>query len=607
MKNRQWLSQMAAVAAFGLMIASSYGSVPLRTSADAHVSYTFQNSNYGTNEGLLCNTYFAASAGSNEINKAYLLFDASVFGTNLISEVTGITFLNNLGRTYQFWLIEGTNTDTAINANDWIESGPNGITWANAPGNNGSSYTNPPVGFFREFIAYPGETITYLYAVAATANTPATLTITNGSAEELALLNALNTGDRKATIGVTLNRQAVNGFIRSREQDDGANAVSINVELAADAPAGILRQPRPVTVILGPGPAREATFKVEAYGGGTLTYQWLTNGVDVAGATDTTLVLSGLTDSTLNGTLVSVRVDNEYTADPGVVSDSALLTIVEPDGVIYATSDVFFSGSVIYNAYTDPMFGIEVNYGLTATDNIGATGTNRSYISFPFGTQAVASAKLRLFQYWGGPEVNGMGAPAKGTIRIFGSINELVLTEPPANTAQAWPENPEYAAPGNANFVRVSQGTDQTVGPDIGWYEWDITSFYNQNLGKQTVIRLNGLQASGFDFPLFEDRENTAYNAGAGGTWPNTGPRIEYFYPPPRITGGALVGGQVVLTGGPGKPSATFRVLLSADLGIPLTSWTAVATNQFDANASFSVSIPYDSDESQKFYMLQVP
>jgi len=48
-------------------------------------------------------------------------------------------------------------------------------------------------------------------------------------------------------------------------------------------------------------------------------------------------------------------------------------------------------------------------------------------------------------------------------------------------------------------------------------------------------------------------------------------------------------------------------VLASPNVGAPLNTWTSIATNQFDANGNFSVSIPIESSVSQRFYTLQVP
>ena len=87
--------------------------------------------------------------------------------------------------------------------------------------------------------------------------------------------------------------------------------------------------------------------------------------------------------------------------------------------------------------------------------------------------------------------------------------------------------DPSWIAPDNTNFVQIA--TDQLVGPDVGWYEWDVTAWYNARLGETTTVALRGAATSGYDFPLFEDREGTAFTAGAGGSLNQHRPAIGYF------------------------------------------------------------------------------
>jgi hypothetical protein len=597
MITRRFASHMLATVAVGLLAGSAYGSaISIPVSADAHIDGTNVTANFGT--ATVLSIEQTALGG----NKAYLLFDASGWGTTNIARVEGLRVFwsasLNITRTLWCGLITGTG------ANDWTEDG---ITWENAPANN---VTAPD----RNFAAYPEQVVTQIGTIQYSAGSPRELVVpfAEYSAEEYALLYALNYGDRKATIGVRYNSSQNNSVgLYSKEYEvegvPGVYAATLQVvpEVPPGTPVSFVLQPQ--ATIVTNGPYRQAIFVAEAYGSLPIYYQWLTNGVEVYGATGTLLKLPAETTD-LNGTLVSVRIQNHATPDPGIVSSNALLTIVEapiPDGILYANADVYFSGDTVYNAYN---IAGQVWYGLTASGGATMGATARSYIGFTFGTQPVSSATLRLFQYWGGPEVNFSGNLAKGEIRVFGSTNALSLTEPPAGTGQTWPDNPEYAAPNNTNFVRVTFGPDQVVGPDLGWYDFDITDFYNANLGKPTVIRLAGVRLTGYDEVRFEDRENSAHNGFAGGTWPNTGPRIEYVLPPPWIQSADVVGNELVITGvAPRNPSETFYLLAAPDLSLPLSSWTAIATNQFDANGNFSISTPLDPGAASRFYRLQVP
>src|SRR6185295_10688629 len=122
-------------------------------------------------------------------------------------------------------------------------------------------------------------------------------------------------------------------------------------------------------------------------------------------------------------------------------------------------------------------------------------------------------------------------------------------SEPPVGTHATLPG---YVPPDNTNFFAIAP--DQVVGPSIGWYEWNIGAWYNACLGQTTTIMLRASATSGYDFPLYEDREGTAFTRGAGGTIANSGPRIEYNLVPPRIRSCSLAGSELVLSGSYGMP-----------------------------------------------------
>ena len=363
--------------------------------------------------------------------------------------------------------------------------------------------------------------------------------------------------------------------------------------------ATILRQPANVTVTAGP--LKTAKFTVDAHGSGLVTYQWRTNGVVVPDATNASFSLPADTTA-YSGTVLSVYADNALTGDPGVLSADAMLTInapPTPGALILANDDVFVDNSGGYNAWSQSQ---QINWGLAGANGV-ATGQRRSYIEFTLGTNLASTAKLKLWNYWGGPTVNGQGRPAQANTRIYGTQvgNPLQITELPLGTHS----DPTWIAPDNTNFVQIA--TDVVVGPDIGWYEWDITAWYNARLGQTTIVVLRGAATSGFDFPLYEDREGTAFTAGAGGSVTNTAPRLEVFLAPPRFTSISTSSGNLILSGSYGPPGTNYVLLSSTDIAVPVGSWNRVLTNQFDAQGSFSVTNPIAPGPTQSFYRLLVP
>jgi autotransporter-associated beta strand protein len=75
----------------------------------------------------------------------------------------------------------------------------------------------------------------------------------------------------------------------------------------------------------------------------------------------------------------------------------------------------------------------------------------------------------------------------------------------------------------------------------------------------------------------------------------------------PSIASIALSGTNVVLSGVHGTTNGTYYVLTSTDLTQPLSSWTFLATNTFDANGNFSFSSAVDPVDEQRFYLIQLP
>jgi hypothetical protein len=96
-------------------------------------------------------------------------------------------------------------------------------------------------------------------------------------------------------------------------------------------PATITRQPESQTVFAG----RTARFDVVASGSAPITYQWQTNGVDVAGATDSVFILPDTTTAH-DGLEVQVLVSNVGVTD--LASEIVTLNVIEGTGQLVSVS-----------------------------------------------------------------------------------------------------------------------------------------------------------------------------------------------------------------------------------------------------------------------------
>jgi len=100
--------------------------------------------------------------------------------------------------------------------------------------------------------------------------------------------------------------------------------------------------------------------------------------------------------------------------------------------------------------------------------------------------------------------------------------------------------------------------------------------------------------------------ENTA----ATGDWIST---YQYLFTqlqtglpqPPRISGVAMSGDSLILSGNNGIQSATYYVLASTNLALPAASWNVITTNIFDANGNFIFTNTSGTGVPDQFYLLK--
>jgi hypothetical protein len=68
-----------------------------------------------------------------------------------------------------------------------------------------------------------------------------------------------------------------------------------------------------------------------------------------------------------------------------------------------------------------------------------------------------------------------------------------------------------------------------------------------------------------------------------------------------------LIGGNFVLIGTGGSSNGTYFVLTSTNIGLPLSNWTRLFTNQFDGSGNFNFTNVPGTNTPQAFYLLQLP
>jgi hypothetical protein len=74
--------------------------------------------------------------------------------------------------------------------------------------------------------------------------------------------------------------------------------------------------------------------------------------------------------------------------------------------------------------------------------------------------------------------------------------------------------------------------------------------------------------------------------------------------PVPRITGITLNGTTLSITATNGGAGSQFTLLESTNLALPLSQWTPILTNNFDAGGNLSLSTNLPTSSATEFYIL---
>jgi hypothetical protein len=136
--------------------------------------------------------------------------------------------------------------------------------------------------------------------------------------------------------------------------------------------------------------------------------------------------------------------------------------------------------------------------------------------------------------------------------------------------------------------------------------------------GTLSVVNLSGTLAAGDSFKLYDATSYSgAFSAiipsspGAGLGWDTSSLTVDgtlkvvTAVTPPYFNQPTLSGGTLTLTGGGGSPNATYHLLASTNVELPVSNWTSIATNNFDGSGNFNLNVT--ADPPRKFFMIRVP
>jgi autotransporter-associated beta strand protein len=163
-------------------------------------------------------------------------------------------------------------------------------------------------------------------------------------------------------------------------------------------------------------------------------------------------------------------------------------------------------------------------------------------------------------------------------------------------------------------FFKVNKSLSPSQSNDIAVV---TVTLANGGTGTLTVSNLGPALAVGDKFKLFNklvSNGSALTVTGAGVLWANN-LQVDgsisvssTTLPKPVITTTTILNGtNLVFSGTNGTVGATYYVLTSTNLVLPLSSWTPIFTNTFITGGAFSVTNAISLSVPQRFYLLYVP
>ncbi len=177
---------------------------------------------------------------------------------------------------------------------------------------------------------------------------------------------------------------------------------------------------------------------------------------------------------------------------------------------------------------------------------------------------------------------------------VLSNTNDLTLPGPTVVNFALGTNNAEIAVTGNLNLNSTLNITN-AGGFTAGTY----TLFtYTGSLGGNPVL---GTTPTGFTGYTYSLKTNTDH-------------QVSFVASPPAPAsppsfGNITVssGSNIVMNGSGGTTNGSYYVLTSTNVTLPLTNWTRLVTNQFDASGNFAFTNAPGANSPKLFYLLQLP
>jgi len=243
---------------------------------------------------------------------------------------------------------------------------------------------------------------------------------------------------------------------------------------------------------------------------------------------------------------------------------------------------VILKGQRNYDGTTNAVYSILSVSNKVGTDNVGFSAGSVGFASANVGTNIITSTN--------GLVLNGSAAPNYTLSGVSGTV--IVKT---ANNAVALvsSQNPSgHAVPVNftATLPAYATGTIQFLTNGVNFDNEPLTTGSAGSVANTTLPLGSSVIAA-----VYSGDANDASRTNS----------LTQVVEAPQFNAATLDPSGLIMSGSFGVSNATFYVLATTDLTLPLAQWTTVLTNQFDVNGNYNFTNAINPNAPQTFYLLQ--
>jgi autotransporter-associated beta strand protein len=299
----------------------------------------------------------------------------------------------------------------------------------------------------------------------------------------------------------------------------------------------------------------------------------------------------------MSGALTILQTNVSTTFGGGITGAGSLTISIPAGGVpgtLTLTNTNNFTGAAVINGGTLALAGAKGSISNTASITIASGGT-LDVSGVTSGTFSLSSSSSLTASGIGtsstAATING---PSSGTVSL--GSRPVTLKYSPASSSGDLASPALYVAQGtlalNGNALTVNNisGTPMAA-------------------GTYTLISAgSGIIISNGTFTVSVTGSGLAASATTSLQFTNGSVNLVVAMNIPTISSivsGGVGSSNVVLSGNGGSPNGSFHVISSTDVTAPLSQWTVISTNAFNATGSFTVT--NTATNTPEFFMIRVP